>query len=184
MPDKLAIINDVLANAELIYSSDQIATALDKLATQLNDRFKEQHPLILCVMRGGIVFTGHLLTRLTFHPELDYVHATRYRNQTEGDQLEWIAYARSSLQDRTVLVFDDILDEGITLEAIVKNCYAQGAKDVVTAVLLHKKHGRNKTGINSDYVALEVADRYVFGFGMDYKGELRHLNCIYATREE
>ncbi len=177
-------ITEMLNQADLIYDVNQINRALDGLASQLNTRFENEHPVVLCVMRGGVVFTGHMLTRLTFMLELDYVHVTRYRNQTKGDDLEWVSYSKLPLNNRTVLVLDDILDEGITLDAIVKNCYAQDAKNVITAVLLHKKHDRCKPGIKADYVAMDVEDRYVFGFGMDYKGEFRHLNGIYAVKDQ
>lgn len=173
----------VLSQANLIYDAEQISTALDVIASHLNQRLENKNPLVLCVMQGGIVFTGHLVTRLTGMLEMDYLHATRYRNQTLGDELDWRIYPRTSLKDRTVLILDDILDEGITLHAIVEYCYSQGAKEVITAVLLHKKHDRCKSGVSSDYVALEIEDQYVFGFGMDYKGQLRHINAIYAVKE-
>ena len=173
----------VLSRAELIYDAEQISKALDDMAIHLNKRLENKNPLVLCVMQGGIVFTGHLVTRLTCMLEMDYIHATRYRNQTQGDQLNWLVHPRFSLKDRTVLILDDILDEGITLHAIVEYCYKQGAKEVITAVFLHKKHDRCKAGVSSDYVALEVEDHYVFGFGMDYKGQLRHMNSVYAIRE-
>jgi len=153
------------------------------LSSKLNARLLGENPLVLCVMKGGIVFTGHLLTRLSCTPELDYIHVTRYRNQTSGGELEWLVYPETPIAGRTVLILDDILDEGITLNAIVEYCHTQDAKEVITAVLLHKKHDRCKAGVSSDYVALEVEDRYVFGFGMDYKGQLRHINAIYAIGE-
>ena len=173
----------VLSRAELIYDAEKISLALDEVASDLNKRLENKNPLVLCVMQGGIVFTGQLITRLTGNLELDYVHATRYRNKTSGDEIDWLVYPRTSLKGRTVLILDDILDEGITLNAIVEYCGNQGAKEVITAVLLRKKHGRCKAGVCSDYVALEVEDQYVFGFGMDYKGQLRHINAIYAIGE-
>jgi hypoxanthine phosphoribosyltransferase len=173
----------ILSRAELIYDAEQISSALDNIASQLNNRLEHKNPLVLCVMQGGIIFTGQLVTRLTGNLEMDYIHATRYRNQTLGDKINWLVYPRATLKDRTVLILDDILDEGITLDAIVKYCRKQGASEVISAVLLHKKHGRCKSGVSSDYVALEVEDRYVFGFGMDYKGQLRHMNAIYAIGE-
>lgn len=179
---------NIIQSAELIYSAEQISSALDQLAEQLNTRFAQANPqanpLVLCVMRGGLIFTGHLLTRLNFMIELDYLHATRYRESTSGARLEWLSKPKVSLENRTVLILDDILDEGITLDAIVDYCSERGASEVVSAVLLHKKHGRCKTDVSSDYVALDVDDKYVFGFGMDYKGQFRHLSSIYAVSEK
>ena len=176
-------LKKVLAKSELIYSADQVAQAIDKIALQLNERLQEAQPLLLCVMNGGLVFTGQLMLRLTCFPQVDYIHATRYRNQTSGTTLDWRAYPSHDLKNRTVLIVDDILDEGVTLKAIVEYCREQGAKQVLTAVLVQKKHDRCVDGIESDYVGLEVEDKYVFGFGMDYHAQLRHLNGIYALHE-
>lgn len=174
----------VLPRAQLIFDGATISYALDVLADKLEVHLKDSHPLMLCVMNGGIVFTGHLLTRLQFDLDIDYLHATRYRNQTKGgDEISWRVEPRTPLEGRTVVILDDILDEGITLDAIVKYCKSKGAKEVISAVLLRKIHERCIKGVDCDYTALEVDDRYVFGFGMDYKGGLRHLNGVYAVDE-
>ena len=176
-------LKTVLSKAELIYNAEQVADAIDVIAEKLNQRLKDAQPLILCVMNGGLVFTGHLVTRLNCFPQIDYLHATRYRDQTSGTTLDWRAYPNSDLKNRTIVILDDILDEGITLKAIVEYCHDQGAKEVLTAVLIQKIHDRCVEGLISDYVGLEVADKYVFGFGMDYQSQLRHLNGIYALSE-
>ena len=170
-------------DAELIYTFDQISAALQQLAENLNVKMSGTNPVVLCVMNGALVFCGHLLTRLTFQCELDYVHASRYGNSTQGDKLEWITYPVTDLQDRAVLLLDDILDEGITLKAIEKYCYSQGASHVEKAILFHKKHDRCCIELSEENVALTVDDRYVFGFGMDYEGSYRYLDSIYALKE-
>ena len=183
MLDSNEDLNAILSRSNLIYSAEQIAEAIDVIAAQLNERLKNSQPLLLCVMNGGLVFSGHLLTRLNCFPQVDYIHATRYRNETSGSDLDWRAYPQNDLKNRSVLILDDILDEGITLKEIIEYCHEQGAKEVLSAVLVKKKHARCLDGIKADYVGLEVEDKYVFGFGMDYKSQLRHLNGIYALSE-
>ena len=124
--------------------------------------------------------TGQLLPRLNFPLELDYIHATRYLGTTAGGELHWLKYPTISLLDRTVLVIDDILDEGLTLSAIVEYCQRAGARQVLTAVMLEKQHAR-KAAIKADFVGLLVPDRYVFGYGMDYQDQLRYAAGIYAV---
>ena len=80
----------------------------------------------------------------------------------------------------TERVVDDILDEGYTLQELIAYCQAKGAKKVLSAVLLKKKLSNIPTSVRPDFIGLEVADRYVFGWGMDYKGYLRNLSSIYA----
>ena len=111
---------------------------------------------------------------------MDYLHATRYRGEAGGDKLTWHARPRAPMTARHVLVVDDIHDEGPTLQAIVEYCREQGAASVVSAVLVEKRHDRRVAGAHADIIGLEVEDRYIFGFGMDYRGGLRHLPEIYA----
>jgi len=93
------------------------------------------------------------------------------------------------LKGRTVLILDDIFDEGRTLKSIIQHCESQGANKIVSAVLLRKIHDRSVThdcidAALTDNVALTVEDKYVFGFGMDYNGQYRQLDSIYALEEE
>ena len=173
---------DILLTADRLYSYAEIAQALDRLAVEITGKLSGEDPVVLCVLNGALIPTGHLLTRLNFPLRQDYVHATRYRGETSGAELEWIGRPSTSLQGETVLIIDDILDEGITLSAIVKACREAGAKAVYSAVLVEKLHVRGM-GYQADFVGLTVEDRYVFGFGMDYKGYLRNMPGIFAVAE-
>ncbi len=175
-------IENVRATAELLYSQADIDTALDTMAMQINQLLAGRDPLVLCVMNGGLVTAGHLLTRLTLPLTIDAINASRYQNKTVGDEVEWLIQPRTSLKDRTILVIDDILDAGITLAAIYDYCLKEGASSVYTAVLLSKDLPHKKP-ITADFVGLTVPDRYVFGYGMDYKGYWRNANGIYACVE-
>jgi hypoxanthine phosphoribosyltransferase len=174
----------VFAAAECLYDRAQVEIALDQLALDISYALAEANPLAITVMQGGLVTAGMLLPRLAFPLQVDYLHATRYRGQTSGgEELNWIVRPSHALTDRIVLLIDDIHDEGHTLEAIVEACRAAGARRVYSAVLVNKRHDR-KTAYRADFVGLEVADRYVFGYGMDYKEYLRNAPGIYAVREE
>lgn len=171
----------VLAASELLYNEAEVDAALDRMAQAITADLAETLPLVICVMTGGLIPAGKLLTRLDFPLELDYVHATRYRGATSGGNLAWLAKPQTPLRDRTVLVVDDILDEGITLAGILQQCHNEGARAVYTAVLVDKQHDRRHPGISAEYVGLTVEDRYIFGAGMDYKGLLRNVGGIYAV---
>ncbi|MGD8909023.1 MAG: hypoxanthine-guanine phosphoribosyltransferase [Chromatiales bacterium] len=171
---------DMLATAEQIYSQEQVERALDRLAVEITGRLSGEDPVVLSVLNGALIPTGYLLTRLHFPLRQDYVHATRYRGNTSGADLQWIGQPSTSLEDQTVLIIDDILDEGVTLAAIVEACVQAGAKAVYSAVLVEKLHDRG-VGYKADFVGLTVEDRYVFGYGMDYKGYLRNVPAIMAV---
>ena len=173
----------VLAEADLLYSADEIAQHLDIMASAISAQLADKNPLVLCVMNGGVITAGHLLTRLAFPLEQDYVHASRYRGNTSGaETLTWLHKPAVSLQDRHVLLVDDILDEGYTLREVMQWCRQQGAASVLVAALADKQHARRVSGIQCDFPALPLVDRYVFGFGMDYKEYWRNLNGIYAVK--
>lgn len=172
-------IKNVRETAELLHSKAEIEAALDSMAGQINQLLAERNPLVLCVMNGGLAVAGQLLTRLTMPLTVDAINASRYQNKTVGEEVEWIVKPRTLLKNRTVLLVDDILDAGITLAAIYDYCLAEGASSIYTAVLLDKDLPQQKP-ITADFVGIKVADRYVFGYGMDYKGYWRNADGIYA----
>ncbi|MBT3196427.1 MAG: hypoxanthine-guanine phosphoribosyltransferase [Gammaproteobacteria bacterium] len=182
MSVSLSEVEKVRREAERLWSQQEVESALDQMAQALSERVADHHPLLLTVMNGAVIPMGYLLTRLDFPLQVDYVHATRYGTELSGGALEWIAHPRIELEGRTVVFVDDIHDEGGTLHALRQWGSEQGAAEVVTVTLVTKLHER-KVAPPSDFNALNVPDRYVFGFGMDYKGYLRNLPGIYALRE-
>lgn len=183
MPISPEEAESVYKNADVIYTAADIEQAADRMAQEITAELKDKNPLVLSVMIGGLVPTGLLLSRMDFPMNIDYIHASRYRGNTSGGELGWIARPASSLEGRTILIVDDILDEGKTLAAIIEDCKQLGAVEVYTAVLVEKKHDR-KEAIMADFTGVEVEDRYVFGSGMDYKGYLRNVSGIYAVNDD
>jgi len=175
-------ILNIQENAELLHSESEIDLAIKAMAQKINSQLQDKNPIILCVMNGGVVVTGKLLPLLSIPCTFDSINASRYGNETSGGQIKWIQTPESVLNDRCVLIVDDILDEGLTLEAIIDYCKQQGASSIYTAVLMNKKLEHRKP-VKADFVALEVENRYLFGYGMDYKGYLRNAAGIYACKE-
>ncbi len=172
----------IYEESDCLFDEQQIQQALNNMAAELTEKLADKNPLVLSVMNGGLITAGQLLPRCLFPLEMDYIHATRYNNTTEGGEIQWLVRAKSSLKGRTVLIVDDIHDVGATLQAIIEDCYRQGAAEVVCAVLINKLHDR-KVEMRADVVGLDVEDRYIFGCGMDYKGYLRNLPAIHAMKE-
>lgn len=178
------LIREVSRRATCLLTAAQVDRALDEMAQKISEDLAHANPVVLCVMIGGVVPTGMLLTRLDFPLQVDYVHATRYRENFVGDELEWLVRPRVSLENRTVLVVDDILDGGVTLAKIVEHCHEVGASDVKTAVLVEKQTSRVEHALQkANYTGAVVEDKFVFGYGMDYKRYLRNAPGIYAVSE-
>ena len=173
----------ILAGAEIIHSAETVAAAVSRVAAEITEKLGESNPLVLCVMSGGVPFAGQLMTQLLFPLDFDYMHVTRYGQETSGGALSWRSAPWTPVEGRTVLILDDILDEGFTLAAIVERMKELGAAACYTAVATDKLNGKKKP-LKADFVALTVPDRFVFGYGMDVRGKWRNLPAIYAMKDE
>lgn len=179
---------DALRGAELIHDGDALLEAIGGMAGEIAAEYRDDAlpPLFITVMKGGLPFAGQLgfaLGARGLDLEFDYLHATRYRGRTSGSGLAWLHRPATPMRGRRVLLVDDILDEGHTLFAVQRWCEDQNAADVRIAVLAEKIHDRRIEGVAADYCGVEVPDRYVFGYGMDYHEQGRNLPAIYALRD-
>jgi hypoxanthine phosphoribosyltransferase len=180
--DARAAAQRLWQQADLVCSEHEVAQALARVAAEITARLADAYPLVLAVANGAIVFAGELLPRLRFALEFEVIRVSRYRDQTSGGKLNWLLAPQAVLRGRSVLVLDDILDEGMTLLAIREHVMHHGARAFHSAVLVDKQLVRSKP-LRADFVGLRVPDRYVFGCGMDVKGYWRNLPAIYALRE-
>ena len=175
----VALLHDPLT-AEVIHPRAAIDTMIRRQAALVNARYAGERLLVLAVMTGALVYAGQLLPQLDVELELDYVHATRYDGARSGGDLAWLVRPRQSLTGRKILLLDDILDEGITLQKIRTWLLAEGASEVAIAVLLHKQKAIPQP-CAADFPALIVPDRYVYGFGLDADGLWRNADGIFAA---
>ena len=165
--------------SQLVISHDEIQRALDRLARDITADLADRRPLAITIMQGGLVFAGQLLPQLRFALDCDFIHARRYGNETHGGELEWLTGPHEDVAGRTVLLLDDILDEGRTLAALRGALLARGAEAVFVAAFARKERSVPPV-IEADYVGVTVPDLFVFGFGMDAAGAWRNLPAIYA----
>lgn len=180
---ELADLQRIRDEADCLATAADVARAYDRMATAITSRLQATNPVIYAVMNGGLIPAGQLLPRLDFPLETAYLHATRYGKATRGGGLDWRVRPSVSPAGRSVLVIDDILDEGHTLAAICTELRLSGAREVLTAVLVHKCHDRKaQPGMRADFSGLDIADRFLFGCGMDYRGYWRNADGIYAVK--
>ena len=178
-------IKSVYEQSTCLYTYHEVEAALDRMAIKIHEELHDKNPVILCVMIGGMVPLGNLLVRLDFPLEVDYVHATRYKGEITGGEIEWKTKPSTDLTGRTVLIVDDILDGGVTLAAIIDEINNMGAGKVYSAVLVDKYRKRLPNGLQkADFVGLEVDDHYIFGYGMDYNEYLRNAPGIFVVHPD
>lgn len=174
-------VKKIFAEADCLHARQEVEQALDAMARAMHEKLYDRNPLMLCVVTGGIIPMGHLMTRLHFPLQIDYIHATRYRGETSGGVLKWLVKPSFPLKDRVVVIVDDVLDKGITLAELIKYCKAEGVREVYSAVLVEKLQDR-PFEIEADFTGLKTVNRYLFGYGMDYKSYLRNADGIYAVK--
>ena len=171
----------VYQQSTCLSNAQEISIAINTLASQINADLQDANPLVLVVMTGGLIFAGQLLPQLGFSLEIDFCQVSRYKSGTQGEKLKWVVEPTIELADRLVVIVDDIYDQGTTMLELVQSCKQRGAIDVVTCVLVNKLHDRKQNPyFKPDYIALEMPDKFLVGYGMDYNGLGRNLPGIYA----
>ncbi len=170
--------------AALVVSEAEVEQAYRQLAAGLQPLITAADCVLIGVLMGGMIPIARLAGMLKGDFLLDCCQVSRYRGGVEGGALEWLLAPRADLTGKTILLVDDIYDEGVTLDYVVSALLERGALKVVSAVLIRKCHDRAKGRIRPDFVGLEVEDHYVFGCGMDYQHRWRHLSAIYALNDE
>ncbi|MFW6094238.1 MAG: hypoxanthine-guanine phosphoribosyltransferase [Pseudomonadota bacterium] len=178
-----AAVLEARRRGELLVSREAVERAMDRLAIRMSLRLHDRDPLLLVVMHGALPFAGALLPRLDFPLQVSHVHVGRYGDATRGGTLHWLARPDQGLAGRTVVLVDDVLDRGETLAELTRWVTEAGAAEVLSAVLVDKALPGPRPVV-ADFVALECPDRYLFGWGMDFRGYWRNLPAIYALPDD
>lgn len=171
----------VLAQSDCLADAATVRAAIDGLAGRINADLGEHVLQVLPLLNGSLPFAGMLLPQLTMPLRLNAIQVGRYGYETRGRELEWLSPI-PDVKGQTVLLVDDVLDEGVTITLVRSAILSAGARRCLIAVLAEKNPLRPKP-VEADYVALEVPDRFIFGMGMDVFGWWRNLPGIHAMRE-
>jgi len=166
-----------------LYDAGAVQAAIEVQARTLAPRLAGRNPLVLVLMQGAMYYAAWLTLALRQPLEIDYIHATRYGDGRNGKALQWVRPPPASVAGRTVLLVDDIFDEGVTLAEARTACLDAGATDVMLAVLVRKR--RPQMHLDQPLsVALEVPDGFVVGCGLDDGGRWRNLPGLYRLTED
>jgi hypoxanthine phosphoribosyltransferase len=162
-------------------SNGQIEKAIDNVAVQINADYAgtDTVPVLLCVLNGSILFTAELMKRLDFDVDLMSIKLSSYQGTTSTGQVHMDMGLTGDVTGKEVIIVEDIVDTGRTIEALVKILYARKASKVKVCTLLLKPQMYNKS-LALDYVAMEIPDDFIVGFGLDYDGLGRNYKDIYV----
>ena len=183
MDDQNTDPRDWLRKSTVLVPREDVRAAVRRMADEINAAYGDRPLTLLVVMTGAMLPAAWLCERLEMPVVIDFVHVTRYAGATEGGEIHFRVPPRFPLAGRDVLIVEDIFDVGLTLQAIMRFCEAEGARSTRCAVLVRKRHDRWVTGQEPDFLGLEVEDRYIFGCGMDIHEHWRQLEEIRALED-
>jgi len=167
---------------EVSIPSDKIQHAITGIAHKINQDYKNKKvPLFISILNGSFMFTADLLKQINFDCEITFLKLSSYRGTSTTGSVKQLIGVNEKISGRDVIVLEDIVDTGITLEQIIKELKKFGATSVKITTLLLKPEAYNKD-IGIDYVGMEIPNDFIVGYGLDYDGLGRNLPDIYTLK--
>ena len=166
-------------------SYEQISSAIDKVAEKMNADFVgcTDVPVLLCVLNGSIMFMGELMRRLNFDVQIVSIKLTSYEGTSTTGRVKQAMGLTADIKDRRVIIVEDIVDSGNTIVTLKEIMKERGASDSYVCSLLFKPDAY-KQDVKLDYVALEIPNDFIIGFGLDYDELGRNYKDIYTLDAE
>ncbi|MFM7853721.1 MAG: hypoxanthine phosphoribosyltransferase [Flammeovirgaceae bacterium] len=162
-----------------LLTASEIEQRVAELATQLNHDYEDKMPILLPILNGAFMFASDLIKELKIPCKVSFVKISSYAGTTSTGQLKTLIGQEESVFNQNVLIVEDIVDTGLTLQKVSKDLEELGAKSVETISLLRKAPAREKN-VEVKYVGFDLENDFVLGYGMDYDGFGRNLKDIYV----
>lgn len=159
-------------------SAETLHENISKLAENLSRDVKKSFPLFIVVLNGSFIFAADLVKLLKFPCEISFVKLASYQGTGSTGQVSELIGLTENIENRTVVIVEDIIDTGNTLEKLYELLKDKKAKEIKTVTLLFKPEAYKKT-IPVDYVGIQIKNEFVVGYGLDYNGLGRNLRDIY-----
>jgi hypoxanthine phosphoribosyltransferase len=166
----------------LSISENEIQAAVKRVGEAINREMADSNPLFICVLNGAFMFAGDLMKTVNFPCEITFVKLSSYDGLVTTGSVKEVIGLNESVVGRNVIVVEDIVDTGITMEKIIGSLNAKGAKSIKVATFLQKPEALQRD-IQVDYVAMKIPNQFIVGYGLDYDGYGRNLKEIYTVVE-
>lgn len=167
---------------ELFLTQQQIEKAIDDIAVKIASDLSDSDPLFLCILNGSFMFASELMKRINIPSELSFVKMSSYQGTKSTGKLKELIGLQEDIKGRTVVIVEDIVDTGHTMEMMLEQLESDNPKEIKVAALLLKPDAL-KVEVPLDYIALEIPSDFIVGYGLDYDGYGRNLPNIYKLKQ-
>lgn len=164
-------------------TAQQIAERVEALAAQITEEYRDRNPLLVCVLNGAFPFAADLFRALNTDAEIAFVRLSSYEGMESSGCVRQVLGLTESVEGRPVIVVEDIIDTGRTMEKFLADLRCRKPTDVKLATLLFKPDSL-KVPIRPDYVGFTIPPKFIIGFGLDLDGKARNLRDIYVLDDE
>lgn len=166
---------------ELFLTQEVIENAIDKVAERLNKDMADKDPLFVCVLNGSFIYAAELMKRVTVPCEVSFVKVSSYKGVASTGKLKEIYGLEEDIKGRTIVIVEDIVDTGHTMALMLEQLGSDEPKEIFVSTLLLKPDALQQQ-VQLDYVALEIPNDFIVGYGLDYDGYGRNLSDIYKIK--
>ena len=169
---------------EILISSRQIKKQLKIFGKRIDEDYAGLEPVLISILKGSVIFLSDLLKNIHIKCSVDFIALSSYQGKSESSGVvKLVMDLRESIEGRHVVLVEDIVDTGLSMAYIRDNFLTRHPASFKICSLLSKKE-RRKTKINIDYKGFEIPDKFVVGYGLDYKENYRNLNCVATLKSE
>jgi hypoxanthine phosphoribosyltransferase len=167
----------------VLFTRDEIAAAVSRLAAEISRDYRAKYPILIAVLKGSFVFLADLVRQLDFPLEIEFVRLSSYGKGTESSgTVKMAPGALSKIKGRHILVIEDIIDTGLT-SAFLLDYLRRRKPASLKLCSLTDKANRRRVMVNIDYRGLAVPDKFIVGYGIDWDEKFRNLPDIYALEQ-
>ena len=164
-------------------SAQEIQLSIERIAKQINDDLKDKNPLFVCVLNGAFMFASDLFKEMNIEAEITFMRMKSYEGTCTTGHVKSITGLHEDVTGRTLVVVEDIIDTGYTMQTIIDQLKELGAAEIKVATLLFKPEALKVKDLQIDYIAREIPNAFIVGYGLDYDEQGRNLKDIYVIAE-
>ncbi|MDD2245045.1 MAG: hypoxanthine phosphoribosyltransferase [Dysgonamonadaceae bacterium] len=166
---------------ELFIDSEIIEANIRRIAAKMNSDLKDLNPMFIVVLNGSFMFAGELMKYVTIPSEITFVRLSSYHGTSSTGKIHEVLGLNDNIEGRTVVIVEDIVDTGNTMKSLLSQLNKRRTKEIMISTLLFKPDSLIHD-IKLDYIALEIPDDFIVGYGLDYEGYGRNLRDIYKLK--